>query len=141
MAALLVTFSTMWRLVRELGVLFKKPDARALLLWMLGLWLVGTIYYHNVEGWSWLDSFYFCVITLSTVGFGDLSPTLPGTKIFTIVYILLGLSIFVSLVNMLAKSRQVIHSKRVARVHQGLSDDDGTADTPSDQKDSMDGQS
>ena len=39
MAALLVTFSTMGRLVRELVALFKKPDARALLLWMVGLLL------------------------------------------------------------------------------------------------------
>lgn len=107
---------------------------------MVSLLLIGTIFYRNIEGWSWLDSFYFCVITLSTVGFGDLSPTLPESKVFTIVYILLGLSIFVSLVNMLAKTRQVIHSQRVARVHQGLSDDDGTDDDPTDPRDAAKGQ-
>jgi voltage-gated potassium channel len=105
-------------LVRELVLLIKKPDTRALLLWMIGLLLVGTIFYHMVEGWSWLDAFYFCVITLSTVGFGDLSPTMPESKIFTVAYIFLGLSIFVSLVNMLAKTRREIHSQHAARVQQ-----------------------
>jgi hypothetical protein len=141
MAALLVTFSAMGRLVRELIVLFKQPDARALLLWMVSLLLVGTIFYRNVESWSWLDSFYFCVITLSTVGFGDLSPTVPASKIFTIVYILLGLSIFVSLVNMLAKTRQELHSENTAKVQARLNSDDGTDAMLSRKPNSIEGQS
>ena len=45
MTALLVTFSAMGRLVRELVVLFKKPDARALIVWMIGstwYWMCGV---------------------------------------------------------------------------------------------------
>ena len=87
----------------------------------------------RVQGWSWLDAFYFCVISLSTVGFGDFSPTTPESKIFTIIYIFLGLSIFVSLVNMLAKTRKEIYSQHAAQVHQGLSDDEETDDQSSGQ--------
>ena len=115
MAALLVTLSAMGSLVREFGILARKPDTRALILWMVGLLIVGTIFYHVAEGWNWLDSFYFCVITLSTVGYGDLDPSTPESKIFTIVYIFMGLSIFVSLVNMLAKARQDIRAQRAAK--------------------------
>jgi voltage-gated potassium channel len=49
-----------------------------------------------------LDAFYFSVITLTTVGYGDLSPTTPISKIFTVIYILLGISILLAFINMLA---------------------------------------
>jgi voltage-gated potassium channel len=130
MTALLVTFSAMGGLFRELGMLARKPDTRALLVWMVGLLCVGTVFYHLVEGWSWLDSFYFCVITLSTIGYGDFDPTTPASKMFTVVYFFLGLSVFVSLVNMLAKARQEIHAQRVARGHNSAdssSQDSGVA--------------
>lgn len=117
MAALLVTFSAMASLIREFGILAKKPDTRAILFWMVVLLFVGTIFYHVAEGWSWLDSFYFCVITLSTVGYGDLDPSSPESKVFTIVYIFMGLSIFVSLVNMLAQARQDIRVQRSVKHH------------------------
>jgi voltage-gated potassium channel len=49
-----------------------------------------------------LDAFYFSVITLTTVGYGDLSPTTPISKIFTVIYILLGISILLAFINKLA---------------------------------------
>ena len=33
---------------------------------------VGSVFYHFIENWSWIDSIYFSVITLTTVGYGDL---------------------------------------------------------------------
>lgn len=47
---------------------------------------VGAALYHWLEGWSWLDSFYFVIITLTTIGYGDFSPTKPITKLITIFY-------------------------------------------------------
>jgi voltage-gated potassium channel Kch len=76
--------------------------------------LLGTVFYRMAEGWSWLDSLYFSVITLSTVGYGDFNPTTPLSKIFTIAYIFLGISIFVSFASMLAKERAEIARDRVA---------------------------
>ena len=54
---------------------------------------IGTVFYVNVEGWSYVDSFYFSTITLTTIGFGDFAPTSPGAKIFTSIYALLGIGI------------------------------------------------
>ena len=34
-----------------------------------------TIFYHFIESWTWVDSFYFSSVAITTVGFGDLSPT------------------------------------------------------------------
>jgi voltage-gated potassium channel Kch len=65
---------------------------------------IGTVFYHQVEGWSWLDSFYFSVITLTTIGYGDFSPTQPLSKLFTIVFIFVGLGLFVLFLEKLARA-------------------------------------
>ena len=54
---------------------------------------LGTVVYRFTEDWSWVDSFYFCAIAVTTVGFGDLSPTTDGTKLFTVFYVFAGISL------------------------------------------------
>ncbi len=44
----------------------------------------GTLYW-RFEDWTIIEALYFCVVTLTTVGYGDLHPTTAGTQIFTIV--------------------------------------------------------
>ena len=58
---------------------------------LLLLLATGTVVYHLLEDWSWVDSFYFSAIALSTVGFGDLSPTTDGSKLFTVLYLAIGI--------------------------------------------------
>lgn len=60
---------------------------------------LGTVVYHFLEGWSWVDSMYFSVITLTTVGYGDIAPATDGGKLFTIIYIIIGVGIILSFVN------------------------------------------
>jgi voltage-gated potassium channel Kch len=52
--------------------------------------VIGTVFYRTVEGWSWLDAVYFSVVTIATVGYGDITPQTAIGKIFTIGYIFLG---------------------------------------------------
>lgn len=54
---------------------------------------VGAVVFHYLENWDWLDSVYFAVTTITTVGYGDLIPKKPETKIFIIFYILVGVGI------------------------------------------------
>ncbi|WP_294607074.1 potassium channel family protein [Roseovarius sp.] len=70
--------------------------AKALtLLAMLTLIIAGgTAFFHAVEGWSWLDSYFFTVVTLSTVGYGNLVPVTATGKIGTTIFIMIGLGIF-----------------------------------------------
>ncbi len=56
--------------------------------------VIGTVFFHLVEGWSWVDSYFFSVITLSTVGYGSLVPATAAGKIFTTIFIFVGLGIF-----------------------------------------------
>jgi voltage-gated potassium channel len=86
----------------------------------IGLIGVGTIFYHVVEGWGWLDSVYFCVVTLATVGYGDLHPDTPLAKLFTIPYIIFGvamLGVFIQLAGKAAlESLQESTEKRQQRL-------------------------
>ncbi len=53
----------------------------------------GAIFYHYIEGWRYLDSLYFSTATLTTVGYGDLAPQTDVGKMFTIFYMLAGVTI------------------------------------------------
>ena len=44
-----------------------------------------------------MDALYFSVVTISTVGYGDISPSTDGSRVFTAVYILFGMTIVLSL--------------------------------------------
>jgi voltage-gated potassium channel Kch len=74
-------------------------DSRPVFLWAASALLVGTLAFHFLEGWSMLDSLYFSVITLATVGYGDLVPTTPIAKIFTMLYVINGISILLALLD------------------------------------------
>ena len=112
MPVILAPLAVMFALFQVLWDLLKKPKYRALLIWMLLILLAGTLFYHSVEGWSWIDSLYFSVITLATVGYGDLAPTTLWSKIFTIAYIFIGFSVFVSFAGVLAKERAELRLSR-----------------------------
>ena len=69
------------------------------------LLVIGTAFYHQVEGFSWLDSFYFTSVTLTTVGYGDFVPVTSIGKVFTVIYLFVGIGIILGFVNLLAKQR------------------------------------
>jgi len=76
-----------------------SPTIRPIVGLLVGLLVFGTVFYHRVEGWSVLDSLYFCVITLATVGYGDFSPKTDLGKIVTMIYILVGIGLLIAVVN------------------------------------------
>ena len=90
MIAFLLLFVTLGRLYRDMA---KQPETRALLLVAIAVLVVGVVFYVNVEHWSLINAIYFCVVTLATVGYGDITPTTDVGKLFTVLYIIVGLSI------------------------------------------------
>jgi voltage-gated potassium channel len=68
--------------------------------------LIGALLFHWLEGWGWLDSFYFVIITLTTIGYGDFSPTMPITKLITVFYALNGAAILLLLLDQIRQLRE-----------------------------------
>jgi voltage-gated potassium channel len=92
------------RLARAMRAVWRDPETKALPFVAGALVLTGTLVYWRFEdGWSFVDALYFSVVTLTTVGYGDLHPTSDGTQIFTIIYILTGLGVFVALLSAVAQ--------------------------------------
>jgi voltage-gated potassium channel len=95
-----ITFLTVLaRLFRIILRSWRDPEFRGLFFLVFFLLLGGTVFYSRVEGWSPLDSLYFSVITLTTVGYGDLYPTTAASKVFTVLYIFIGLGIILAFLN------------------------------------------
>lgn len=78
---------------------FEEHLYRILALLAAILLSIGTVFYRIIEGWSWVDSFYFSSVAVTTVGFGDLVPTSDVSKLFTVFYILSGVAIITSFLN------------------------------------------
>ena len=92
------------RLARGLKIALSDQSVKGTLIFALGMVFWAAAVYHFVEGWTWLDSIYFSVVTISTVGYGDFSPETVAGKIFTVFYVVIGLGIFVTAVTTVAKS-------------------------------------
>lgn len=52
--------------------------------------IIGTLGFRLIEGWSFLDSFYVTVQTLTTVGYGDLPPRSGAGRGFAVIVMLIG---------------------------------------------------
>ena len=79
--------------VRTLKSLDKKillPNwAKYWLIFVL-FYISAAVYYTHVEKWSIIDSVYFTTVTITTIGYGDVTPSTDNSRIFTIFVILFG---------------------------------------------------
>jgi voltage-gated potassium channel len=91
-------------------------ESRPVFYWAGGMLLAGVLVYHWLEGWSYLDALYFCVVSLATVGYGDLTPTTPLAKLFTIIYLINGIGILLALFDRI----RVVRARAVETPAQGM---------------------
>lgn len=103
--------------IRSLFLLdvLRDRDSRPVLLWSAGTLFWGMLIYRWLEGWSYLDALYFCVVSLGIVGYGDLTPTRPITKAFTIIYLINGIVILLALFDRIRIVRLRHVQERIAR--------------------------
>lgn len=67
--------------------LFRSKIYTAIIMLLL-LLFIGVVGFRIMSGFTWLDAIYMTVITITTVGFGEVKPLNPESKIFTVFLIL-----------------------------------------------------
>ena len=98
------------------------------ILMFLVLIVSGILGYMSIEGWDLLDSIYMTIITLSTVGYGEVREIGPGGRIFTVFLIVFGLFIITYLVGLVAEAlvaveiRAVLGRRKVGKKIKSLKD-------------------
>src|SRR5688572_9547071 len=89
-----------------------RVRVRVVLLAVFGAVLLGTIVFRVLEGWSILDSLYVTVQTVTTVGFGDLTPRTPYGRAFAVVFMMV--SVGIVLYALTSTVQAIVHSELFA---------------------------
>ena len=70
---------------------------------LFSILLIGILGYKYISGYSWIDSVYMTVITITTVGFGEVHPLDNNAKMFTVFLIITSVTIYLFAVSILTE--------------------------------------
>lgn len=113
------------RLFRTLFLdLLADRRSRPIFIYVALIIVASAAIFHWLEGWDWLDAIYFVVITFTTIGYGDFTPTTPVTKVITIFVALNGVVVLLTLFDEIRRVRAWDHIGTPANEEEsdGLSD-------------------
>ncbi len=97
--------------IKTLISFLEDAEYRSLMLTTVIILAMGTLTYRYLEGWGWIDALYFSVVTLTTIGYGDITPQTDAGKLFTIFYIFTGIGIILTFVNTVYEHYADLRSK------------------------------
>jgi len=90
---------------------------------ILLFYIVGVVYFTQEEGWNFLDSVYFCVIVMTTVGYGDNDPIESNqSKIFVSCLCLLAVFVISAILVFSVSMFQQVRQRHIAEVRKRLLD-------------------
>ena len=75
-----------------------KSRLKVFLFIFCALMILGTFGFMFIEDRSLVDSFYFVIVTIATVGYGDVHPVTAAGKIFAIALIVMGVGTFLGVI-------------------------------------------
>lgn len=82
---------------------------------------LGVLYYWQTTDWSLLQSVYFVIVTVTSIGYGDLTPSGDFSRLFTSAYILFGVAIIGNTLGVVAASMLSVDYTPAARILRWLS--------------------
>lgn len=91
-------------LLRAIGFAFRRERVIVLLVVSGFVALSGAVAMMLLEGWAFIDALYFAVVSMATVGYGDLAPVTVAGKLFTMGFLVVGIGIFVLTVGAIAEA-------------------------------------
>jgi len=71
-------------------------------LFFLVVLSLGVIGFYILEGKSWFESLYWAVVTVATIGYGDIIPTTQAGKILAMIMAFFGIGLFATIVTFMA---------------------------------------
>ncbi|HEX8493606.1 MAG TPA: potassium channel protein [Pyrinomonadaceae bacterium] len=80
--------------------------------------IVGTLGFCLIEGWSVPDSLYVTVQTLTTVGYGDVTPNTAAGRVFASVFMFFGIGVAVYILT--STVQQIVQSELLAALGERL---------------------
>jgi voltage-gated potassium channel len=86
---------------------------RVFLAALFGVMVLGTVGFMQAEGLSLVDALYFCIVTIATVGYGDIHPMTQVGKLLAVALIITGVGTFLGVV---ANATEVLLNKREGKV-------------------------
>ncbi|SDG81789.1 Ion channel [Planococcus glaciei] len=101
---------TLRRMLKAMIQLIKDKEFQVLLVITLAILVSGTIFYSTVEEFSVIDALYFSTATLTTVGSANLEPATDFGKVFTIIYMISGIGVMLTMI--LKLSRQITSKEK-----------------------------
>jgi len=87
---------------------------------LLGLIALCAVFVHFEEDWAWIDSFYFAIVSITTVGYGDLVPRQEATRLFLIFYLPIGIGVALTVLASMGTKFLDRQRRRLERVHDAM---------------------
>src|SRR5215469_2682481 len=101
---------------------------KVLAIALLSLTAAGTAGFHYIEHWSWFDSFYMVVITLTTIGYQEVHELSHAGRVFNVAIIIAGVALVFLMIGALTQALlefelgRVLGKRRMEREIAGLKD-------------------
>ena len=76
---------------------------------------VGGFGFYFIENMTAVDSFYFTTVLLTTVGYGDITPTTPAGKLFATLYVLIAGTILLHNMSLISMIPLELRKRRIER--------------------------
>jgi voltage-gated potassium channel len=65
----------------------------------------GTVLFKYLEDWTWVEAFYFTGVTVTTIGYGDIHPTHDVSRILTVIFGIVSVTLLFYIIGVIVESR------------------------------------